>query len=171
MLEFYILRFVKTMDAPPDPQAGGWSSYAIPIIVSLIIVVSSIGLYYWWTGTPPGATLIEQEPPIESTLDGTQANFMFFYASWCPHCKTAQQPWHSFKQLVKNNNFTYGGMKITFEEINAETDKGKAALYGIQAYPTFKVQTMDKLFEMRGAPTAANFREFLKKALGDEKTA
>lgn len=151
-------------------QETGYTSYILPIIVSLIVVLSSIGLYYWWTGTPPGATLIEQDPPTDSGLDPSQGNFMFFYASWCPHCKTAQQPWHSFKQLVKNNNFAYGGHKISFEEINAETDKGKAALFGIQAYPTFKLQTADKLYEMRGAPTAVNFRDFLKKALGDEKT-
>jgi len=71
--------------------------------VSFIVVLSSIGLYYWWTGTPPGARLIEQEPPTASGLDDNQANFMFFYATWCPHCKTAQQPWHSLKQFIKNN--------------------------------------------------------------------
>ena len=155
-LEFYILRFVKM-----------WTE----LIVSLIVVLSFIGIYYWVTGTPPGARLIEQDPPVDSKLDGNQANFMFFYASWCPHCKTAQQPWHSMKQFVKNSGYMYGGKKVTFEEINAETDKGKAALYDIKGYPTFKVQTSDKLYEMVGKPNVTNFREFLKKALGDEKTS
>jgi thiol-disulfide isomerase/thioredoxin len=151
---FYILRFVKMITE---------------IIVSLIVVIGFIGIYYAVTGTPPGARIIEQEPPTSSGLDDNQANFMFFYATWCPHCKTAQQPWHSLKQFIKNSGYSYGGKTVSFEEVNAETDKGKSALYSIMSYPTFKVQTKDKIYEMVGKPSVTNFREFLKKALGDEK--
>jgi thiol-disulfide isomerase/thioredoxin len=154
ILEFYIHRFVKMITE---------------LIVSIIVVLGSIGLYYWYTGTPPGARLIEQEPPVANGLDDNQAKFMFFYATWCPYCKHAQQPWASIKQFIKNSGYTYGGKTITFEEINAETDKGKSALYSIQAYPTFKIESASKLYEMSGRPNVANFREFLKKALGDEK--
>jgi len=156
MQRFYILRFVKMITE---------------IIVSLIVVIGCIGIYYAITGTPPGARIIEQQPPTSSGLDDNQANFMFFYATWCPHCKTAQQPWHSMRQLIKNSGYSYGGKTVSFEEINAETDKGKSALYNIQSYPTFKVQTKDKIYEMVGKPSVNNFREFLKKALGDEKPA
>jgi thiol-disulfide isomerase/thioredoxin len=140
------------------------------LVVSLIVVLVAIFAYYSITGTPPGARLVEQTPPVEGKLDEGQANFMFFYATWCPHCRTAKDPWHSFKQLVENQGLRYGGHAITFEEINAEVDKGKSALYNIAAYPTFKVQTKDKLYEMIGAPNVTNFREFLKKALGSEKS-
>jgi len=156
MPRFYILRFVKMITE---------------LIVSAIVVVSIIGIYYWVTGTPPGARLIEQTPPTESGLDENHANLMFFYATWCPHCKHAQQAWRSLQQVIKNGNHTYGGKTVTFEEINAETDRGKNALHSIVAYPTFKVQTKDKIYEMSGAPTVNNFREFLKKALGDEKAS
>lgn len=139
------------------------------LIVSLIVVLIAIFGYYMFTGTPPGARLVEQTPPVDGGMDDGQAKLMFFYATWCPHCKTAKDPFHSLQQLVKNQGLTYGGHTVSFEEINAEVDKGKTALYNISAYPTFKLQTSDKLYEMVGAPTVANFREFLKKALGDEK--
>jgi thiol-disulfide isomerase/thioredoxin len=139
------------------------------LIVSIIVVLASIGIYYWATGTPPGARLIEEEPPVASGLDEGQAKFMFFYATWCPYCKHAQQPYHSLKQFIKNSGYTYGGKKVTFEEINAEVDKGKTSLYNITAYPTFKVETSSKVYRMLGKPDVTNFREFLKKALGDEK--
>lgn len=141
----------------------------VELIISAMVVLSAIYGYYLVTGTPPGAKLIVQEPPVDSGLDEGQANLMFFYATWCPHCKTAKQPFHSLKQLIKNDGLTYGGHTVTFEEVNAEVDKGKSALYNINAYPTFKLQTKDKLYEMSGAPNVANFRAFLKKALGDEK--
>jgi len=142
----------------------------VELIVSAIVVFGLIGLYYLWTGTPPGSRLLQQQPPTASGLDDHQANLMFFYATWCPHCKTAQQPWRSLQQFIKNSGYTYGGKTVSFEEINAETDKGKTALFNIQGYPTFKLQTADKLYEMVGKPTTLNFREFLKKALGAEKT-
>ena len=141
----------------------------IELVVSLIIVLIAITGYYMFTGTPPGAKLIEQTPPSDSGLDDHQANMMFFYATWCPHCRHAKPSWQSLMQVIKNDDLTYGRKKVSFEEVNAEIDKGKTSLYNIQAYPTFKLQTKDKLYEMVGAPTVTNFREFLKKALGDEK--
>jgi thiol-disulfide isomerase/thioredoxin len=141
------------------------------LIISAIVVTVCIGVYYLVTGKPPGARVIEQDLPIASGLDENQATFMFFYASWCPHCKDADQPWASLKQIVKNEDYTYGGKRVSFEEINAETNKGKSALYKINAYPTFKVVTDKKVYEMVGKPTVTNLREFLKKALGDEKVS
>ena len=55
------------------------------------------------------------------------------------------------------------------EEINAESDKGKSALYKIKAYPTFKLETSEKVYEMKGPPSTASFRAFLISALGEEK--
>lgn len=153
--EFYILRFVKMI---------------VEIIVSLVIVLGAIFAYYAFTGIPPGARVLEQTPPADSGLDDHQANFMFFYASWCPYCRKAQPAWKSLMQVVKNQGLTYGGKTVAFEEVNAEIDKGKTALYGIKAYPTFKLQTSNMLYEMVGPPTVANFREFLTKALGSEKS-
>ena len=101
------------------------------LIVAAVVVIVCIWAYYLVTGTPPGARMVIQEPPVESNLDEDHANLMFFYATWCPHCKTAQQPWHSLQQLIKNNSYKYGGKNVTFEEVNAETDKGKSALYKI----------------------------------------
>lgn len=140
------------------------------LLVSLVVVVSAILLYYVIFHVPPGAKMIIKPPPITtSNLEPNQAKFMFFYAPWCPHCKHAQTPWSSFKELTKNSHYTYGGKDILFEEINADTDKGKAALYQINAYPTFKLETQDKVYEMVGRPSVDTFKAFLKSALGSEK--
>lgn len=140
------------------------------LVISVIVVLLSIWGYYAITGTPPGARVIEQTPPVDSGLDDNQSNFMFFYATWCPACRKAKDPWHSFKQLVENQGLTYGGKHLMFEEVNAEVDKGKSALYNIAYYPTVKLQTSNKLYEMVGPVTVENLRTFLKKALGSEKS-
>jgi hypothetical protein len=140
------------------------------LIISILVSLAAIGLYYAITGVAPGARVIVGIPPLTSNgIDQNQAKFMFFYTNWCPHCKKAQAPWASFKQMFKTRTYTYGGKQIEFQEINAEGDKGKAALYKISAYPTFKLETSDKLYEMIGAPNSATFRAFLISALGEEK--
>ena len=53
-----------------------------------------------------------------------------------------------------------------FEDINAEANKGKAALYKIQAYPTFKLETHNKVVELKAVPDPLNFDAFLVSALG-----
>jgi len=157
MRKFYIPHFAKMLTE---------------FLVSLLVVLAFIGIYYGITGTPPGARVIEQDPPISANgIDPGQAKFMFFYTTWCPHCKKAKDPWASFKQMVKNQKYTYGGKTITFEEINAEADRGRSALYKISAYPTFKVETDSKVYEMVGAPSTATFRAFLQKSLGTEKAS
>ena len=145
------------------------SSLGIPFVVALIVVGGFIGIYYAVTGIMPGARTIESTPPVENSMDESQAKFMFFYTPWCPWCKKAQQPWASFRELLKNSHYTYGGKTVNLEEINCDSDKGKSALYKINSYPTFKVETNMKAFEMSGKPTVENFRSFLKQVLGAEK--
>jgi len=139
------------------------------IVATLVVLIFILG-FYSYTGIWPGAKIIQQRPTPDNTIEPGKAKFMFFFASWCPHCRDAEPAVASFKQLVQNSNFTYGGNTIAFEEINAYADKGKAALYKIKAYPTFKVETKDALYEMTGAPTVSNFRAFLVSALGAEKS-
>ena len=141
------------------------------LLVSLLVVILCIGTYYAITGKPPGARVLEQDVPIPSNgLEANQAKFMFFYTTWCPHCHDAKEPWKSFKQMVHNQKYTYGGKEIQFEDINAEADRGRTALYKISAYPTFKVETPTKVYEMIGKPSPQTFRAFLQSALGPEKS-
>ena len=145
------------------------STILTAFIVSILVVLVGILSYHASTGIWPGSKIIQQRPTMDNTIEPGQARFIFFYASWCPYCHDVVPILDSFKQLVKNGGYTYGGHSITFDDINAHIDKGKAALYKIKAYPTFKVETKDQLFEMTGKPTVASFRAFLVSALGPEK--
>jgi thiol-disulfide isomerase/thioredoxin len=137
--------------------------------IALVIVFN--GGYSYINKVLPGSKIVIDKPPLDdSGLDPNQARFMFFYTTWCPWCIKARTPWNSFKQLLKNNKYTYGGKEILIEEVNAESDKGKAALYRITGYPTFKLETENKVMEMKGKPSVAVFRAFLISALGEEKS-
>jgi thiol-disulfide isomerase/thioredoxin len=135
--------------------------------ITLAITVAVIVIYRLAAGYYPGSKYIISDPPIaHNGLEDNQAKFMFFYTSWCPWCKKAQTPWAKFKQQLENAPVTYGGKTIILEAINAESDKGKAALYSVKAYPTFKLETTNKVYEMKGIPDSLTFDAFLTAALG-----
>jgi len=140
-------------------------------IVAFLVVLVSIIVYYSNTGILPGAKLIIQEPPVnEDPVDSLHAKFMFFYTNWCPYSQKADTPWRSFKQTLKTDPKTYGGKTILFEEIDCDRNPNKASHYKVKAYPTFKLQTDTKVYEMIGKPTPGNFRAFLIAALGQESS-
>lgn len=151
------------------------SAVTAVVISTIVVLVVILGLRAY-TGIWPGAKIIQQKPvaedkPTPDTLtEPGIVKFMFFFASWCPHCKDAEPEVASLKQLVDTNNYTYGGHRVIFENVNAYADKGKAALYKIKAYPTIKIETAEKMYEMTGKPTVANFRAFMVAALGPEKS-
>ena len=141
---------------------------AIVVVVTFLVIV---GVWRLYLGYYPGSKWIIEDPPItHNGLDGGQARFMFFYTTWCPWSTKAWGPWKTFKQQLKNNPSLYGGKEIIFEEVNAEADKGKAALYNVKAYPTFKVETTDKVFLLQAVPDPLTFDTFLIGTLG-KKTA
>lgn len=148
------------------------SNIGITFGVTLAVVVGAIVIYYLVWGIMPGASVLSvTEPPMTNNgLEANQAKFMFFYTTWCPWSKKAQQPWASLKEVHKNTPKKYGTTTVVFEEVNAENEKGKSALYGIKAYPTFKLETKDKVYEMLGKPSVAAFRAFLITVLGKESS-
>lgn len=148
------------------------SNVGITFGITLVLVIAAIVIYYTVWGIMPGASVMSvTEPPMTNNgLEENQAKFMFFYTTWCPWSKKAQQPWASLKEVHKNTPKKYGNTTVVFEEVNAENEKGKSALYGIKGYPTFKLETKDKVYEMLGKPSVPAFRAFLITVLGKESS-
>jgi thiol-disulfide isomerase/thioredoxin len=147
------------------------SNIWISLLVVVATIASAIFLYRYITGGYPASKIIIGDPPVEHNgLEPTQARFMFFYTTWCPWSKKAWKPWNAFKLLTQNGKFTYGGHSIIFEEINAEADKGKSALYKVKAYPTFFVETGDRISTFEGVPDILTFDAFLVSAIGKKES-
>jgi thiol-disulfide isomerase/thioredoxin len=146
------------------------SEILLSLLIVLVFFTSVVFIYKWTTGIYPASKMIITPPPItHSGLEPQQAKFMFFFTTWCPHCKNAEPAWKSFQQQLKTRPATYGGYTIQFEDINAESNVGKTSLYKVDAYPTFKVETTKRVVEMKGVPDVLIFDAFLVAALGPKK--
>jgi thiol-disulfide isomerase/thioredoxin len=146
-----------------------FSTAGITLLVAVVVFGVFVGLYWGVRGFLPGSRVYEQDLPGPNDLDKNNAVFRMFYVNWCPHCRDAKPKWDSLGQLFKNQVYTYGGKTVTLEKVNCELEKGKCARYKVNAYPTFKVETDQKVYEYVGPADPTVWRTFLGSALGREQ--
>jgi thiol-disulfide isomerase/thioredoxin len=141
------------------------------LIVLCTCILLVIGWKYW-KGFYPGSSYVIETPPVSKNgVDTGEAKFLFFYTGWCPWSVKAWPKWTAFKQELTNKPVKYGGHKVIFEEIDCEANPTKAALYNVNAYPSFKLLTQEKTFVMQGTPDPLTFDLFLTGTLGEKTTS
>jgi hypothetical protein len=139
--------------------AGGFTLFLV-----LLFIIS----YWAFRGFLPGSKVVEQPLPSPNDIDGSTAIFKLFYVDWCPYSKEAFDKMEEFKKIV--DNYTYGGKHVKIEFMNCETHKDECALYKIEAYPTYKLETTVNMYEYIGPASIPTYRTFLTDALGAEES-
>lgn len=95
--------------------------------------------------------------------DNDEVELMFFYTTWCPHCKSAMPIWNKFKE--DNQNTVINGRKIVFVEIDCDTQESIAKEYGIEGYPTIKLIKDGQVIEYDAKPDYDTLQEFIQTTL------
>ena len=96
-----------------------------------------------------------------------EAELMFFYTDWCPHCKTAKPDWAEVKAEYENK--TINGYHIIFTEINCTTESDEVEKlmnkYKIEGYPTIKLLKDGQIIEYDAKPSKDTIIQFLNTVL------
>jgi len=139
----------------------------------IILVVSLIGVsYYVYLNFTQSKTIYKmnsEKKPLGSGSGGSsnEAELLFFYVDWCPHCKTAKPAWEDIKSQYENK--TINGYKIIFTEINCteETDEVEKMMnkYNIEGFPTIKLIKDGQVIEYDAKPTKETLVQFLNTVL------
>ena len=98
---------------------------------------------------------------------GKNAELLFFFAEWCPHCKTAKPIWNDLKSEYQNK--TINGYQVVFTEVNcseetAEVDK-MMNQYNVEGYPTIKLLKDGQVIEYDAKPSKETLTQFLNTVL------
>lgn len=140
----------------------------VGIVVSILCIIISI--YCYKTYVAPSlkpAYKANREPTGDGGDSGKQAELMFFYVDWCPHCKTAKPIWEELKAEYENK--TINGYRILFTEINCtnETTEVEKMMdkYKIEGYPTIKLLKDGQVIEYDAKPSKATLDQFLNTVL------
>ena len=139
------------------------------IIIAVVILFALVdGFYYYYYILPEmKAKYHPNSERVPEGENGNTAELLFFYADWCPHCKTAKPIWNDL--TVEYENKTINGYKVLFTEINcseetAEVDK-MMNQYNVEGYPTIKLLKDGQVIEYDAKPSKDTLIQFLNTVL------
>jgi len=148
---------------------GKMETKTIIIVVCIILaLVAAIFYYYFYVAPGMKTNYIANKPKPEGFDNNNKsAELLFFYADWCPHCKTAKPVWQEIQSQYENQ--TINGYKVKFTEINCTTESPDVEKmmnkYNIEGFPTIKLIKDGQIVEFDAKPSKETLTEFLNTVL------
>jgi len=144
------------------------SSMTIIFIITLILFSLLAGYYYYYYILPE---MNAQYQPNNEKVTGNEssntAELLFFYANWCPHCKSAKPIWDELKAEYENKSIN--GYKVIFTDVDCseETSETEKMMnqYNIEGYPTIKLLKDGQVIEYDAKPSKETLVQFLSTVL------
>lgn len=83
---------------------------------------------------------------------GKTAKIIFFWASWCPHSKTAKPEWDKIVEYYTENKNVVNGYRLIFEDVNCDNPDDPDTVkmlseFKIEGYPTIKMVKGNEVIE------------------------
>jgi thiol-disulfide isomerase/thioredoxin len=98
-----------------------------------------------------------------SNVGQKQAELLFFFANWCPHCKTAKPIWENVKSQYENK--TINGYKLIFTPVDCtkESDETENMMnkYNVEGFPTIKLLKDNQIIEYDAKVTKETLEQFI----------
>jgi thiol-disulfide isomerase/thioredoxin len=95
------------------------------------------------------------------------AELLFFYADWCPHCKTAKPIWNDMKTEYQNKKIN--GYNVMFTDVNCSEETPEVdqmmTQYNVEGYPTIKLLKDGQVVEYDAKPSKETLTQFLNTVL------
>jgi len=150
-------------------KMSGYMSTNLIFIVALFLFLFIAGYYYYYYILPEMQAKYKpnNEKTTSDNVSNSTAELLFFYANWCPHCKTAKPIWNELKTEYENK--TINGYKIIFTEVDCseettEVDK-MMNQYNVEGYPTIKLLKDGQVIEYDAKPSKETLAQFLNTVL------
>ena len=152
-------------------KAGGSLNTNTWIIIGCIILFGLVAILYYVFYISPSLTTKykpnSEQVPVGSSAPSNQAELLFFYADWCPHCKAAKPIWNDLKSEYENK--TINGYQVVFTEINCSEETAEVEKmmnqYNIEGYPTIKLLKDGQVIEYDAKPSKETLTKFLNTVL------
>ena len=96
------------------------------------------------------------------------ATLYFFYTDWCGYSKKAMPEWEKLEAKLKESP-VFGTTRVKAVRVDADQDRATTSLYGVEGYPTIKLETSSILTDYSGKRTSGEILAFLRDTLGQER--
>ena len=129
------------------------------LILVLTLAILVVLVYRFWE---PFVDTPRQEVPVGS------ANLYFFYTDWCGFSQKAMPEWEAVEEALRANP-VFGTTRVKAVRVNGDTDRKTTALYGVNGFPTIKLETSSLLSDFSGKRTSDGILQFVRETLGKER--
>lgn len=147
------------------------------LIVAAVILFGIIAVYYYYYYVAPKFNPKYSHNTEEGHASGNgsgsgggggqDAELLFFFADWCPHCKAAKPIWNDLKSEYENK--TINGYHVVFTEIDCSTETTEVDQmmnkYNVEGYPTIKLLKDGQVIEYDAKPSKETLTKFLNTVL------
>ena len=128
------------------------------VIILLAFAILAVLIYQFWK---------PYRQPAKQNLPKGVAYVHFFYTDWCGHSQAAQPHWSKLEETLAKTPY-FGDTKVIPKKVNCEDDRETCDSYGIDGYPTIKLEAVDGIREFNKKVTHENLLSFLRNELGKE---
>lgn len=129
------------------------------LILLLAFLLLAVTVARFWE---PFTVAPKRETPV-----GT-ATIYFFYTNWCGYSQKAMPEWEKLEAKLQESP-VFGTTRVKAVRIDADRDRATASLYGVEGYPTIKLETSSILSDFSGKRTVDGLLTFLRETLGHER--
>jgi len=139
------------------------------LILGAVALLVGIAVFYYFYYVVPSkdAFAHNNEHRVGGNVATGTAELMFFYADWCPHCKTAKPIWNDLKAEYEGK--AINGYRLTFTEVNCseETPEVEKLMnqYNVEGFPTLKLVKDGEVIEYDAKPSKETLVQFLNTVL------
>lgn len=128
------------------------------LIITLAILVIAVLVYKLWK------PVVAPKRPVPSG----EARVYFFFTNWCGFSKKAMPEWEAVEEQLKKTPY-FGTTHVVPVRVDCEDDVKTCTLYGVDAYPTFKIETKTALDDYTGKHTSKSILAHLRNTFGKER--
>ena len=149
-----------------------------------VILILALGILFYFVASYAYSTANISEKFTTSDVANSQEfvpgmQVYFFFADWCPHCKTAKPEWDRFKR--KYDGKKVNGNLVECIDVNCTDDSGENTVtktsngiktssttidlirkYNINGYPTIKFVKDDKVYDYEAKVNESNLSDFIE---------
>lgn len=129
------------------------------LILVLTLAVLVILVYRFWE---PFTEMPRREVPVGS------ATLYFFYTDWCGFSQKAMPEWEAVEEALRATP-VFGTTRVTAVRVNGDTDRKTTSLYGVDGFPSIKLETSSLLSDFTGKRTSTAILQFVRETLGKER--
>ena len=135
-------------------------------MILITIIILCVAAYMIFQKSKPNLKT-SIEPGASKQVSSQEAEIIFFYANWCPHCKAAKPHWNEVKDEYDGK--TINGYTLSFTDIDCteETPEIRKTTdeYDVEGYPTIKLIKDGQVVDYDAKPTKATLEKFITTVL------